>query len=460
MKPKSRVGRRSVQNHLMVESLESRQLLSGTPATGYFADSFTPAASALWDNSTGNWTSSSGAYYAQNPINTPFATSELPYKMGDFTATFTANNLTDGGVWIHNDGTNQNGIVLILGGEGYGQGDRGGKAGTSIYWQVVVGGSGYVGGVLDETLDAFTTGDNYNITVTAVGDTYSAYINGSTTPATTLTTSQFPTGQFGFYDDQPNVSAGGSGAPMTFSNLALNYTDLPAELTPTLKGKLPATAIGGQATPVKQTLTLTNTTGSIFNASATTQFFLDTGTNLDASAIAITSPVAKTLKLKNNAHFTLPLALKSLPSTVPAGVYHVIAEVTDAGGSSVATSASTITVAAPVISLSSSLSPIVNIKSGDTLTISNAGNIADIGKLTQTVSFSTDAAGASPAGTAGTTVKPLHLNAHKSLKVHVGLTKTQLASLTSGDSYYLVITDSDSAGNSTSVISAVPFTAA
>lgn len=204
-----------------VEVLEPRQLLSvsapaavvgpmATSATIQFSDSFTPSASSKWNNYSGNWVASNGTYAASVPENEPFAISSLPYDLTDLTVNVTVNNLADGGIWLHSDGTNQNGVILVLGGEGYGQGHRGGAAGNAIYWQVVNNGQGYVGGVQDEVDGVFTPGNTYNIKVTVTGDTYSAYINGASTPVTTFTDSTFASGDVGLYDDQPNVGSGGS----------------------------------------------------------------------------------------------------------------------------------------------------------------------------------------------------------------------------------------------------------
>lgn len=392
-----------------IESLEARQLLSGTAATTTFTDAFTPAPSAQWNDYAGNWTASNGAYYAQTANNNPLTATDLPFNVDNFSLTVTANNLTDGGIWIHSDGTNSNGILLVLGGGGYGQGIRSAPAGTSLYWHTVTDGT--VSTQTNEVDGVFTTGDNYTITVTGTGDTYSAYVDGSTTPATTFTTSAFPSGQVGLYDDQPNVAAGGSGSPLTFSDFSLTYAGAPSSLTPTIKGKLPSSVIAGQPASIRQTLTLTNTTGAIFSGGVTTQWFLDTGSNLDANAIPLTTAASKTLKLKNKAHASVSLALKSLPATVPAGTYYLIAEETDAGGSSVAASATAFTVAA----------------------------------------------GLDSAGLPIPATKSIRINPGKSVRLRISITKAQLAALTPGESYYLTVTETDAQDRVVSVVSPTPF---
>ena len=185
-----------------------------------FTDNFAPP-STSWDNHTGNWTATGGKYYAQQANNNPNAASWLPFDLYDFSMTVHVDNLTDGGIFMagpNSDDTSQS-ILLVLGGGGYGQGIRGGVAGTSAYWHV--DGSS----PQNQVNNVFTPGNSYDITVTRVGDTYSLFVDGSSTATTTLTTSLNPHGRLGLYDDQPNTTTGnGTGTPMLFSNFALTGT--------------------------------------------------------------------------------------------------------------------------------------------------------------------------------------------------------------------------------------------
>jgi hypothetical protein len=148
------------------------------------------------------------------------------FNVTDFTLSVTANNLTDGGIVVHGNGGNSQQIILVLGGNNYGQGSRGGNAGTSAYWVV-----NNTSGPLDQVNGVFVPGNDYNLTVKAVGDTYSLYVNGSSTATTTLTTTTDPSGFVGLYDDQPNTSQGGSGPTMTFSTFSLQATNVPEPTT-------------------------------------------------------------------------------------------------------------------------------------------------------------------------------------------------------------------------------------
>lgn len=192
-----------------------------------FTDNFTPSPSPLWSNAAGNWTASGGDYLAQNPFaaNTgeTGAFSDLPFDLTDFTVSVNVNSLGDGGLWLRTDGTATNGVLLVTGGNGYGQGARGGGAGNSLYWQVFK--NGVIGPEEGQVTGVFTTGSNYQLSVSVTGDVYSAYVNGSSTPATTLTDSTFSSGEVGLYDDQPGI--GGSGPAQSFSDFSVQGTLVP-----------------------------------------------------------------------------------------------------------------------------------------------------------------------------------------------------------------------------------------
>jgi hypothetical protein len=143
----------------------------------------------------------------------------LPFDLTGETLTVTVNDLGDSGIFVRTNSTGTEYVLLVLGGEGYGQGVRSGNAGNSIYWAD----SSDPSATTDLVSGVFTPGDTYTITVTAVGDTFSAYIDGSSTPVTTLTDSAAgPSGEVGLYDDQPNTATGhGSGAFTSYSNFSL-----------------------------------------------------------------------------------------------------------------------------------------------------------------------------------------------------------------------------------------------
>jgi hypothetical protein len=195
-----------------------------------FSDSFSPAASSLWSDSSGHWTTSNGQYFAQVPSNSPVTFTGLPFDLTNFTVDVTVNSLGDGGVWLRTEGTDlvngspQDGILLVTGGDGYGQGARGGTAGTSLNFNIVQ--NGVLSGA-EEVDNVFTPGTTHNLKVVVSGDTYSAFVDGSTTPTIVFTNSIYSDGDVGLYDDQPNVAGGGSGTPQTFSAFSVSGTTVP-----------------------------------------------------------------------------------------------------------------------------------------------------------------------------------------------------------------------------------------
>ena len=174
------------------------------PAQVIFSDNFDAGASPLWGNQSGSWTATGGVYFAQSPSNNPTTYTSLPFSLTDFTADVDINNVKDGGLWLRSSITGgvRNGVLLVTGGSL--------GVGTGLYWQIVTNGS--FGPKLDEVDGLFTSGvSDPHIRVEVTGDTYSAFVDGSGTPATTLTDSTFTSGEFGLYDF----------SSQTFDNLVL-----------------------------------------------------------------------------------------------------------------------------------------------------------------------------------------------------------------------------------------------
>jgi len=176
--------------------------LAANAAAVDFTDTFTGGvASSHWNNATGAWTAAGDVYNASLPNNSPLTISALDYDfLGSSLLTFDVdvNSMGDGGLWFSGDGTNQNGILLVLGGNGYGP-SGGSHDGDDIYWHQVVGGS--VGGAQNQASSVFTPGRNYHLTVTVLNGVYSAYIDNSAVAATSLNSNQFSHGRVGLYDE-------------------------------------------------------------------------------------------------------------------------------------------------------------------------------------------------------------------------------------------------------------------
>lgn len=158
-----------------------------------FTDNFNAGASPLWGNQSGSWTATGGVYSAQLPSNNPTTYTSLPFALTDFAANVDIVNVKDGGLWLRSSiaGGVRNGVLLVTGGNL--------GAGTGLYWHVVT--DGLFSPNLNEVSGLFTSGvSDPHIRVEVTGDTYAAFVDASATPATTLTTANFTSGEFGLYD--------------------------------------------------------------------------------------------------------------------------------------------------------------------------------------------------------------------------------------------------------------------
>jgi YVTN family beta-propeller protein len=180
-----------------------------TPTT--FTDNFSPPF-PQWSNSVGNWTATDGKYFAQAPSNSPETISDLPYVFtnSNLSVTVTVNDVSDGGIRLDSDGTQNNGVVFVLGGNGYGGGNRSGGAGNSAYWAVWHNGVSQQ--LLGEVDGVFTPGGTYTVTVLVNGNTYKAYMDpdgvfdANSTLITTLVDNTFSSGKVGLYDFYSGLS--------------------------------------------------------------------------------------------------------------------------------------------------------------------------------------------------------------------------------------------------------------
>ena len=164
-----------------------------------FEDDFTGGADAQWGNEVGNWSESGGVYSAGAPNNLPATYTSLPFDLTDFILTLDAPGVGDGGVWLHSEltGNGQSGVdgVLLV------------TLGNDLYWHVTA--SGDYGSALNRVSNV---GAYDSIKVEVIGDTYAAYLDGSTTPATTLTNATYTHGKVALYSNNAN---------QTFDNITL-----------------------------------------------------------------------------------------------------------------------------------------------------------------------------------------------------------------------------------------------
>jgi hypothetical protein len=188
-------------------------MTSGAPV---FMDDFAAGPSPLWGNQSGNWIAPSGAYYASSPNPAPSGTTLLPLLLTDFVLDVDINGASDGGVWLRANASRSEGVLLVVGGMGH--------SGGGVYWHI---GPNY-SDILNPSGPLFFQGDDLHIQVVVSGDTYTAYVNGSATPATTLITSSVASGLVGLYD-----FTGQTYGQQSFDNFVVS-TAIPEPATPFL----------------------------------------------------------------------------------------------------------------------------------------------------------------------------------------------------------------------------------
>jgi hypothetical protein len=162
-----------------------------------FTDNFSPP-SPLWSNSIGNWTGGNGIYFAQAPSNNPETYSGLPFNFTNtnFSLTVTINGLRDEGIWLDTDGTRNNGILLVLGGNA--------QTGNWAYWHSFQ--NGRHSSPLAVNTNAFTPDGTYTVTVLVNGNTYQAFndpdgvYDANSVLLTTLVDNTYSSGHVGLYD--------------------------------------------------------------------------------------------------------------------------------------------------------------------------------------------------------------------------------------------------------------------
>lgn len=165
-------------------------LTAQTQAGILFSDSFDGGASPLWGNEVGSWAAAAGVYFAEAPNNNPLTYTGLPFSTTDFTLELDINNVRDGGIWLRSI-DNRNGVLLVTGGAFSGS--------TGLYWDIVINGAG--GSSLNTVSGIFTPGvSDPHLKVEVAGNTYSVFVDGAATPATTLTTDAFSSGRIGLYN--------------------------------------------------------------------------------------------------------------------------------------------------------------------------------------------------------------------------------------------------------------------
>jgi hypothetical protein len=232
--------------------------------------------------------------------------------------------------------------------------------------------------------------DNGNVLGTETVDS-----NGTATlPATSALTS-------GYHTIIASYSGDTTYGATTKSMTEVVTVPVPSTVVPALgKVVLPTAVVAGAKFNAAVPVTITNN-GSSQTGIFKIDLYADTGTTLDGNQVSVAPEYEKQLTLATDKHAAYTFKLKSLPATLAAGTYHLIAVVTDALtlNNSVATT-QTITTAAPFVSLTGTAtavtpSSIAANKTGSiSVSITNGGNIATSGPLVITLAPSAD--GVSP----------------------------------------------------------------
>jgi dUTPase len=218
----------------------------------------------------------------------------------------------------------------------------------------------------------------------------------------------------------------GSNAGATTSALTVQPASAPAStIVPSFgRYKLPAIAIAGQKVAISLPLTLKATTAS-FKGKFVVYLYADASTTLDGQQVLLgTYTLSAALKAKKSRAMTLRLT--TLPAYLPAGTYHLLAEVVDpTGATSLVASSLTLVVVAPVVTLTASLgavSPAIvkEKKAGSILlTIENTGNISAVGALSVLLSASTDGTAAGIAYSLGSLTQRINLAPKRKLSLRL-----------------------------------------
>lgn len=176
---------------------------SASASTIIYADSF-ETSSGLWGNELGDWTTGGGAYYAQSPSNDPLTYSLLPFILADFAVEVDLSGPNDGGIYLRASADRNRAVLLMFGGIAH--------TGTGLYWHI---GPDYSMIVNPTPQGLFTRLDKIHLRIVVSGNRYQVFLNGGTSPITTLVDNSVSSGLVGLYD------LTGTGGGQTFDNFVL-----------------------------------------------------------------------------------------------------------------------------------------------------------------------------------------------------------------------------------------------
>jgi cyclophilin family peptidyl-prolyl cis-trans isomerase len=257
-------------------------------------------------------------------------------------------------------------------------------------------------------------------------------------------------------------SGDSSNLTSTSNTLTVNAATVPPVIS---KSTLPTTAVAGQ--PVKGTtvVSLTNDTVAAEKGKVTVNLYASTDGSIDSSAVLVAT-VTKSVNIKIGKSISVPLTVRSFPSTLASGSYTLLSQtINTAGQISNAATGPALQLAAPVVTLSESFTKLVlpaSVVAGSktsaaaVLKITNSGNVASSGATIISLYASTDGTVAN--GTLIKTVtRKLTIQPGKSVNVSVPLGK--YPSVTNG-TYTIVAQVTDPKANISQHAFATPVTIA
>lgn len=174
--------------------LLSTSCISNANAALLFFDDFNSGANSAWGNESGFWSGNAAAYNDSNPKpeNPPSYSSVTTFpNLTDFSVEVDINSIEDAGVWLRTPDIN-NGVLLIIGGGGR-------PAQNWMYWHIRE--NGVFSSAINKVEISNLLGSDQHLTVEVVGDEYKAYLDSSSVPIITLSTSLFSSGGVGLYDN-------------------------------------------------------------------------------------------------------------------------------------------------------------------------------------------------------------------------------------------------------------------
>jgi len=281
--------------------------------------------------------------------------------------------------------------------------------------------------------DTLNTADSSTVTLSISSGPSGGTIGGTTSVPAVSGVATFPGITFSAAGSYTLTATDGSLTSAISSPIAI--TSVPSSpIVPTLTHvSVPTTVIGGAKTKGSVTVNITNSAAAL-KGKYTVALYANLAAALDGLETLLVA-TSKTLLLKAGKHSTLNLKFSSLPATLAADVYHILAVVTDpTGKTNITTAPQTVTVVAPFVRLSAVAAAVkpTAIKAGKTaavvVTLTNSGNVDAKGLLDVTATPSTDGITSNTAvQLAILTKKNFTIKAGKSVKLTMHLKTASLA---------------------------------